>query len=134
MIRRIFLIGTLCALAFTLFAVTRGSATDAPETLIVKMVDISPTEYAFEPAEFTAKPGDIVRFVQTSTTPHNVEFRGVPEGTSLNGDAMGPYLTTPDEVYDVLIDDRFASGTHEFVCTPHEFFGMKGVLTVAPGD
>lgn len=51
------------------------------------MIDVSPTEYLFVPGEITVQKGDVVRFVQTSSAmPHNVEFRAVPEGTSL-GDA-----------------------------------------------
>ena len=125
----------LGALACTLIAATwvtpEAETSDrVPQVITVKMVDKSLTEYSFEPAVFTVQSGDIVKFVQTSTMPHNVDFRGVPEGTNLNGSRVGPYLTQPDEVYELVIDERFTAGDHEFVCTPHEFMGMKGVMTV----
>ncbi len=101
--------------------------------VIVKMVDKSVTEFAFEPANVTVKRGDVIRFVQTSTTPHNVEFKDGPEGTDLNGGRVGPYLLAPDETYEVSIDSRFAKGVHRYVCTPHEFMGMVGTITVEAG-
>lgn len=111
-------------------AANHVAPTEAGKTIVVKMVDKSLTEYAFEPADIVVNRGDVVRFVQTSSTPHNVEFKELAAGTSLNGDRVGPYLTQPDEVYEVAIDDRFAAGAHRFVCTPHEFMGMVGTLTV----
>jgi plastocyanin len=101
-----------------------------PQTIIVKMVDISPTEYAFEPAAITARPGDVIQFVQAGVMPHNVEFREGPAGTTFGEIRMGPFLTQPDETYEIVIGDSFANGVHEFVCTPHEFLGMTGTLTV----
>ena len=115
----------------------RGSAPATAElrsdTIVVNMIDKSATEYTFEPAEVTVRPGSVVRFVQTTTTPHNVEFRNMPDGTALNGDRMGPFLTRPGETYEVVIDERFAAGDHPFVCTPHEMMGMTGILTVEGG-
>ena len=32
--------------------------------------------------------------------------------------------------YEVTIDDRFAPGTHKYVCTPHEIMDMVGTITV----
>ena len=100
------------------------------ETIVVKMVHKSPSEFVFEPANITVRRGDIVRFVQTSTSPHNVEFRDVPEGTELNGSTVGPYLIQMGETYDVVIDARFTTGEHAYVCTPHQFKGMVGMITV----
>ena len=44
----------------------------------------------------------------------------------------------PDSVQlvdgDVVIDARFSTGTHEYVCTPHEMMGMKGTITVRNSD
>ncbi len=111
--------------AWTTTEVTRGGA-----VIIVKMVDVSTTEFKFDPAEISVQPGDTVRFVQAGAMPHNVDFRVMPEGTDLGDAKMGPFLTTPDETYDVVIDGRFAAGEHGFVCTPHEFMGMTGTLTV----
>jgi plastocyanin len=120
------------------FVISLGAATVAwretprpPRVVVVKLVDISPTEYRFQPSDVTVAPGDTVRFEQMTPMPHNVEFREVPAGTKLGPAQMGPFLTKAGEVYVLAIDSRFAPGLHRFVCTPHETLGMKGTLTVA---
>lgn len=120
----------ICAVSMTAAAWSQAVGNDTPAVHIVKMVDVSDTSYLFEPSEITVKPGDTVRFEQTSSTPHNVEFREMPEGSSPGDQMMGPYLDTPGDTYDVVIDDRFVAGEHNFVCTPHEFFGMIGKIIV----
>jgi len=97
----------------------------------VKMVDVSDTEFKFEPAELTVNPGDVVQFVATSATPHNVDFRSLPDGVDLGDQTVGPYTMEDGATYEINIDDRFTAGDYAYVCTPHEFFGMKAVLTVA---
>jgi plastocyanin len=97
----------------------------------VKMTDISATQFKFDPAEITVNPGDTVRFVQSTITPHNVDFRSTPAGANLGAAKLGPFLTAAGQNYDLVIDARFSAGTYQFVCTPHEMMGMKGVLTVA---
>ena len=103
----------------------------APQTIVVKMVDVSPTEYKFEPANITVNPGDTVRFEQTGVMPHNVEFRDMPAGSNLGAAKMGPFLSATGETYDVIIDGRFTAGKHNYVCTPHEALGMTGSITVS---
>lgn len=101
-----------------------------PRVFQVEMVDISPTEFAFRPAEIRVRRGDVIRFVQTGVMPHNVEFREVPEGAGLEDAKMGPFLTRRDQAYDIVIDDRFVPGTYPFLCTPHVTLGMKGTIIV----
>lgn len=103
------------------------------DTVIVKMVDKSATEFAFEPADVVVKPGDVVRFVQTVATPHNVEFKDIPQGAALGVERMGPFLLKPDDTYDVPIGAGFKVGTYKIVCTPHELMGMVGSITVEAG-
>lgn len=105
-------------------------APPAGRLVVVRMVDVSPTEYRFDPSAIVVAAGDTVRFTQTGTMPHNVEFRVTPAGTALGAGKTGPYLTKAGDTYDVVIDDRFAAGEHQFVCVPHEPLGMKGTLTV----
>lgn len=112
------------------------------------VVEIEMTDFAFKPAKVTVRPGDTIRFVQTTATPHNVEFREVPEGATL-GDKyvvpveeigtraatfpparMGPYLLQKGKTYEFVITDAFSAGTYDYVCTPHEAMGMKGKLVV----
>ena len=105
----------------------------APRVVIVKMVEKSPTEFAFEPAQVTVKTGDVVRFVQTGAMPHNVEFRDLPAGVDLGAARTSAYLSAKDETYEVKIDGRFAKGLYNYVCVPHEAMGMKGTITVSGG-
>ena len=101
------------------------------EVVVVEMVDVSPTQFVFEPSEIEVAPGDRVRFVQKGQMPHNVEFKNTPDGADLGDARMGPFLTTKDQTYEIVVDGRFRAGTYEFVCTPHEALGMTGTLTVA---
>ncbi len=103
----------------------------ASKVVMVKMVDVSATAFKFDPETVTAAPGDTVRFTQTSKTPHNVELKAVPAGVDAGGAKMGPFLTTENATYDLVLDAKFAPGTYQFACTPHEMLGMKGTLNVA---
>ena len=111
--------------------VTPAAAAAQGRLITVRMVDVSATEFKFEPAAIDATPGDTVRFVQTTATPHNVEFRDMPAGTNLGAARMGTFLVVSGQTYDVVIDRRFAVGVHKYVCTPHESMGMLGQVTVA---
>lgn len=143
--------GWLAATAALAFAAPAPAGAQETEgrTVIVEMVD-----FGFKPANVTVRPGDVVRFVNTTTSPHNVEFRDVPEGARLGDDyvvpveeigtraatfppaRMGPYLLQKGETYEFIITDAFVSGTYDYVCTPHEAMGMKAELEVlkAPAD
>lgn len=121
------------------------ATSEGPRTVVVEMVD-----FAFEPSEVVVRPGDLVRFVQESDSPHNVEFRETPDGTRLDDAAvpttsatgatfadvppprMGPFITARGAAYEFVVGDYFAPGEHEIVCTPHEAMGMKGTLIVEP--
>ncbi|HSB53073.1 MAG TPA: plastocyanin/azurin family copper-binding protein [Gemmatimonadales bacterium] len=103
----------------------------AAKVVAVKMVDVSATAFKFDPAAITAAPGDTVRFTQTSKTPHNVELKAVPAGVDAGASKMGPFLATEGATYDLVLDAKFAPGTYQFACTPHEMLGMRGTLTVA---
>lgn len=117
-------------LLYALPAVPTG-ATPEPTVHEVKMVDVSATEFKFEPADITVARGDIIRWIQTTATPHNVDLREGPDGTIPAVDTpVGPFMVTPDETYELVIGDEFADGTTKYVCTPHEYMGMVGSITV----
>lgn len=116
--------------ATTLAVTAQSERTDTPQTIVVKMVDVSATEYRFEPAEITASPGDTIRFEQAGQMPHNVEFKDVPEGSNLGAAVMGPFLTALGQTYDLVVDTRFVQGAYDIVCTPHQTMGMTGTITV----
>lgn len=133
---RFSLLGALSV--FGLLAVTgvaeAQSSADGVRVVTVRMVDKSATEYAFEPADITVEPGTLIRFELAGSIPHNVEFKGGPSGTDLGDARMGPFLLATGQIYEIMIDERFALGTHKYVCTPHEMMGMKGTITVQNSD
>jgi manganese oxidase len=89
----------------------------------------------FEPAKLDVQRGDVVRFIQKGTMPHNVQFvrNTAPAGAEIGDYWMGPFMNKAGETYEVTIDERFQDGTYEYVCTPHIAMGMKGTLTVEGG-
>ena len=106
-------------------------ATSAPHTIVIKLVEQpGPKPYAFDPATFTARQGDTLRFVQEASVMHNVHFKTVAKGAKLGGAAMSQYLTTKGQEYVLVVDHRFTDGTYEIVCDPHEMVGMHAFLTV----
>lgn len=82
---------------------------------------------AFEPSEISAKPGDVIRFVNVENV-HNVSFPAAQNAGASNLPAPSPYLTAPGQTYDLPVD--LAPGTYTFQCDPHVPMGMVGKLTV----
>ena len=83
----------------------------------------------FEPANVTVKKGDTVRFITDGKTVHNASFPPAENpGKSNLPPSPGPYLTTPNQNYDVVVN--MDPGTYNYQCDPHAAMGMKGVLTV----
>lgn len=124
------LASTVVAAAVSLFAAFPLSAQSAPHMITVKMADAPGGQFVFQPAAITAQRGDTVRFVQASSAPHDVDFKKMPKGAKLGAESTGPYVMTPGQTYDLLIDSRFVDGVYEFVCDPHESVGMHGTITV----
>ncbi|MBI4500865.1 MAG: hypothetical protein HY700_06855 [Gemmatimonadetes bacterium] len=87
-----------------------------PQTIIVRAVDRSATLHRFQPADITVQPGDTVRWLQTTDIPHNVEFKQVPEATNLGSQRVGPYLVSPGQTYEIVVDGRFACGACTTTC------------------
>ena len=94
--------------------------------------------YRFEPADFTIKVGDAVKFITISAQPHNIAFSNVPAESRAQlqanmpeamGDMMGKMMLNPTEEYTI----SFAGvkpGKYEYNCTPHLANNMKGTITV----
>ena len=106
------------------------SAQAGAHLILVKMVDKPNAQFAFEPAAILAQRGDTVRFLQASSAPHNVHFEKTPKGAKLGTESVGPYVIGQGKTYDLVMDARFADGSYQFVCDPHESVGMRGTLTV----
>ncbi len=107
------------------------ATSSGPRMIVVKLVETGKAmPYAFEPAIAVAQRGDTLRFVEAAGVMHNVHFTKQAPGSKLGSAATSPYLMTKGQTYDLVIDGRFAEGTYEYVCQPHEAIGMKGTLVV----
>ena len=117
-------------------------AAPATEAVVVevKMTGNGTTKAAFEPAAVTIKTGSTVRFINVSGGPHNVAFYGdsIPKGgadalkkgmPNPMGDLTGPFLTQPNEKYDVSFAGAPA-GVYKGYCMPHVALGMHITVTV----
>jgi plastocyanin len=98
--------------------------------IFVKLIEKAPSVYAFEPANYTARPGDVIEFVQAAKAPHNVAFKTVPAGVDLAKLPPSEPLVTEGSTFILRIDSRFKNGKYEVVCQPHEAMQMKSTLTV----
>ncbi len=95
------------------------------QVIEIQMVMPGGANPAFEPAQITAKPGDVLRFVNKENV-HNVHFTTGPSGATLP--PAGPYLTQPGQVYELKVE--LPPGNYDFQCDPHLAMGMVGKLTV----
>ena len=122
--------------------VPAAAATAEPTGAVieVKMTGDGTTKAAFEPNKLTIKTGTTVRFINVSGGPHNVAFYGdsIPKGgadvlkkgmPNAMGDLMGPFLTQPNEKYDVSFTGAPA-GVYKGYCLPHVALGMHVAITV----
>lgn len=98
----------------------------------VRMLDDG-GKFRFEPSVIDARRGDVIRFVQDGTMPHNVEFvrNDAPAGVDLGARWVSSFLTGKGETYDVRVDSYFADGDYPFLCSPHAPLGMTGTLRVS---
>src|SRR5438309_5310575 len=116
-------------------AVQAAATQPAGPVVEVKMTGNGSTQATFVPTTITIAPGTTVRFINVSGGPHNIAFYGdsIPAGaaTALNAgmanrmdNLTGPFLTTPNETYDVSFAGA-ATGTYKGFCVPHAALGMK---------
>ncbi|MDB4948611.1 MAG: blue-copper protein [Gemmatimonadetes bacterium] len=100
----------------------------AGKTIEVKMLTTNGGAAGkFEPAEITAKVGDVLHFTTDGVTQHNVDFPAADNPAGVQLPAPSAYLAAGGS-YDVPV--TMAAGTYHFQCDPHAPMGMKGVLTV----
>lgn len=122
---------------------TSGAVAMAPITGTTKTVNMigDAKGYRFEPATFTIKQGDGVKFVVVSGGPHNVAFDPATIPADVKGqldanmgtDKMGELsssmkLNTGDAV--TVSFGKIKPGQYPFHCVPHLALGMKGTITV----
>jgi plastocyanin len=122
---------------------TSGAGTMAPITgkvHEVKMVGDA-KGYRFDPANFTVKQGDGVRFVVVNGGPHNVAFdpATIPPdvkaqldanmGTDKMGELSSNMKMNPGESVTISFGN-IKPGQYPYHCVPHLALNMKGVITI----
>jgi plastocyanin len=120
-----------------------GAVAMAPITGTIKTVNMvgDAKGYRYEPANFTIKQGDGVKFVVVSMGPHNVAFdpATIPADTkaqldaNMGTDKMGELSSSMKMNPGDAITVSFAKikpGQYPFHCVPHLALNMKGVITV----
>lgn len=140
------LLGT-AALSLALFTSACGGADAAPRTdaapgsssggsttasvpatgNVVEVKMISGSGERFDPAEFTVRRGDVVRFVLVAGV-HNVNFLASKNVSGVELPATSPYLQVPGQTYEFTVDQP--AGSYYFQCDPHAALGMVGNMTV----
>ncbi len=122
---------------------TGGAVAMAPITGTTKTVNMvgDAKGYRFEPANFTVKQGDGVKFVVVSGGPHNVAFDPAtiapdvkPQlDANMGSDKMGELSSNmkmnPGESVTVSFA-KIKPGQYPYHCTPPLALNMKGVITV----
>ena len=122
---------------------TSGAAAMSPITGTTKTVNMvgDAKGYRFEPANFTIKQGDGIKFVVVSGGPHNVAFDLATIPADIKGqldanmgtDKMGELSSNMKMNAGESVTVSFGNikpGQYPFHCTPHLALNMKGVITV----
>ena len=118
-----------------------NAAAPAGPVVEVKMTGNGSTRAAYEPNSITIAPGTTVRFINVSGGPHNIAFwsDSIPAGgaatlnaamTNTIDNLSGPFLTQPNDTYDVSFAADAPKGTYKGYCTPHLTLGMKMAIRV----
>jgi plastocyanin len=120
-----------------------GAVAMAPITGAIKTVNMvgDAKGYRYEPANFTIKEGDGVKFVVVSMGPHNVAFdpATIPAdqkaqldanmGTDKMGELSSNMKMNPGDAITVSFA-KIKPGQYPYHCVPHLALNMKGVITV----
>jgi plastocyanin len=122
---------------------TGGAVAMAPITGTTKTVNMvgDAKGYRYEPANFTIKQGDGVKFVMVSGGPHNVAFdpATIPGDVkaqldaNMGSDKMGELSSNMKMNPGESVTISFANikpGQYPYHCVPHLALNMKGVITV----
>ena len=85
----------------------------------------------FEPNQFEAHQGDVIRFT-LKTGVHNVDFFPDSNGVKTGLPAASAMLQLPSQTVD--LKGTLPEGKYYFQCDPHAALGMKGRLEVESKD
>jgi plastocyanin len=124
----------------TALVVWVGASASAQQSHVVRLTGDEEDNYRFEPAEVTARPGDVLVFRVASGSPHSVVFeagglspdvRAALDGAMPNRSAelSSPLLTAAGAQYRIVVPP-IPAGSYEFYCLPHRAYDMRGRLTV----
>jgi plastocyanin len=127
----------------TTTSATGGAVAMAPITGTTKTVNMvgDAKGYRFEPANFTIKQGDGVKFVVVTGGPHNVAFDPATIPADVKGqldanmgtDKMGELSSNMKMNAGESVTVSFGNikpGQYPYHCVPHLALNMKGVITV----
>ena len=99
------------------------------KVILVEMETDASGTNKFEPADFQAKRGDVIRFTLISGV-HNANFLPDSNSGKVGLPPASALLQLPHQTYDVKV--TWDPGTYYYHCDPHALLGMKGHVTVTP--
>lgn len=115
-------------------AVTQPAVPGSPETpdagrdvIVVKLTTEADGTNRFDPAEFDAHRGDVIRFTLGMGV-HNVDFLPDSNTVKTGLPPASPMLQLPGQTYDIKV--TLSEGRYYFQCDPHAALGMKGHVKV----
>ena len=99
--------------------------------IVVQMMTDDQGNNRYEPSEFEAHQGDVVRFT-LKTGVHNVNFMPDSNTVKTGLPAASALLQLPGQPVDLKV--TLPAGKYYFHCDPHAALGMKGRLEVEAPD
>ncbi len=112
-------------------SVTSASGPASPDAggkiILVEMETDAAGVNKFEPANFEAKRGDVIRFTLISGV-HNVHFLADSNPGKAGLPTAGPLLQLPHRR--TTSRSRWEPGSYYYQCDPHALLGMTGRVTV----
>ena len=97
------------------------------KVILVEMETDAQGVNKFEPANFEAKRGDVIRFTLISGV-HNAHFLPDSNPGKTGLPAASALLQLPHQTYDVKVS--WTPGKYYYQCDPHALLGMIGHVTV----
>ena len=97
------------------------------EVIEVNMLSDLARGELFEPADFTVRRGDVVRFTLVSGV-HNAAFTPDKNPSGVRLPPTSPYLQLPGQTFEFVVEQP--SGEYYYQCDPHVALGMIGTMTV----
>ena len=99
--------------------------------IVVQMLTDDAGNNRYDPSEFEAHQGDVVRFT-LKTGVHNVNFLPDSNAIKTGLPPASPLLQLPGQTIDLKV--TLPEGKYYFHCDPHALLGMKGRMEVEARD